>query len=166
MRLSLRGSVGIGVKGQRQRGFTLIEMITTVAILGIVTSIAWSYYKNQKLHSYRSQAVIALTTLAQLQESYMSDNGSYASSIAQLSPPTSVLTATNTTPKGFYQLTINNPATANCQANVNGVVRYYCYTFTATAISAQANDTACATLTLDQTGKRGSAGGGTDCWAK
>ena len=166
MRFIMKRNAGIGLKCQR--GFTLIEMITTVAILGIVTGIAWSYYQSQDAQGYRSEAIIALTTLAQLEERYMNDNGSYANTIAALNPPSSVITAADKTPKGMYQLTLSIPAGANCTATVNNnKTRYYCYTLTATAINAQAqHDTSCATFTLDQTGKRGSTGGGTDCWAK
>lgn len=154
----------------RQHGFTLIEAMTTVAILGILSTIAVRYYNKQKLEGQRSDAIIALTTLAQYEERYMTENGSYASSIALLNPPTSIVTAAGTTPKGFYQLKVNNNSTAlnaNCNPTVNGgTVRYYCYTLTAKAINTQANDTPCATFTLDQTGKQGSTGGGTDCWSK
>lgn len=164
MLMTKRRNVGLG--GEGQHGFTLIEAITTVAILGILSAIGVFYYDKQKLESHRSEAIIALTTLAQLQERYMDVNGSYANSIALLNPPASVVTAANTTPQNLYALTVVNPGGANCTTNVNGNPRYYCYTLTATAINGEAADTACTSLSLDQTGKQSSTGTGTDCWAK
>lgn len=163
-----RRNVGLG--GEGQRGLTLIEAITTVAILGILSAIGVNYYDKQKLESHRSEAIIALTTLAQLQERYMNANGSYANSIALLNPPPSIVTAADKTQQGLYSLTLTNTSTAlnsNCSATAaDGTTHYYCYTLTATAISSQTADTACTSFILDQTGKQSSTGTGTDCWAK
>ena len=61
------------------KGFTLIELIITVAILGILSAVATSLYDSQSKKQRRSDAVIALTTAQGEMEQYRSDNGIYAS---------------------------------------------------------------------------------------
>ena len=159
MRRQATGNAGMA--RERQRGLTLIEVMTVVAILGIIAGIAWSAYDSQRLKGYRSDAVIALTTMAQREERYMTENGSYTDNIDKLDTDLD-----KKSPKLHYQLSVAIPGTTGCTVSVGGTNRYYCYVLTATAIAAQAADTKCATLTLDQTGRRGATGGGTDCWSK
>lgn len=162
MKLGKSGRLGID-----QYGFTLVEVIITMAILSILSAIAITAYDKQKRKGYRSEAVIALTTLAQLEERYMTENGSYANTLTALNVPTKILNASAETPKQHYVLTVTIPNGPECTAAVNnGANRYYCYQLTATAINTQVADSTCATLILDQTGKRNSTGGGTDCWSK
>lgn len=63
------------------RGFTLIELMITVAILGILTSIAYPSYQNYIRKSYRSDAYNGLTRMADLQERYYLSNRGYAAQV-------------------------------------------------------------------------------------
>lgn len=135
-----------------QNGFTLIELMITVAIVGILAAIAYPSYTQYIVKSNRSAAEGFMLTVAGKQEQYMLDARAYASSIAALG-----ITSVPSEVSSHYTVTVaaNNTATPPS------------YTVTATPTGSQATrDTKCATLTLDQTGGKGKSGTGTlaDCW--
>lgn len=128
----------------RTKGFTLIELMIAVVIVGILAAIAYPSYSNYVQKSRRAEAQAELLRIAQLQERYYADNNTYATSLSDLG-------VSSTTPEGYYSLSLasTNPTET--------------FTATATAIGAQANDTSCATLSIDAAGQKTSTGGG-DCW--
>lgn len=70
----------------RAAGFTLIELMLVVAIVGIITAIALPAYQNYVMKSRRSEAQNALSQAAQAQERFRSSRSSYASTMAILYP--------------------------------------------------------------------------------
>ncbi len=60
------------------KGFTLIEVMIVVAILGIITVIALPSYAELVMKGKRTDAKVELLKIAQLQESYFVQNLSYA----------------------------------------------------------------------------------------
>ncbi|KQU82892.1 pilus assembly protein PilE [Variovorax sp. Root318D1] len=60
-----------------QRGFTLIELMIVVAIVGILASIAYPAYQDSLLKGRRAEARTALLELMQQQERYMTQRGTY-----------------------------------------------------------------------------------------
>ena len=133
------------------RGFTLVELMIVVAIVGILAAIAFPSYQESVRKSRRAEAKTELINLANLMEKYYTENGNtYATAtIANVGA-----TAT-TTPGGYYTLSI----TANTANS---------YSLQATPVvgGAQASETKCINYTLDAAGTKGNTGTGstTDCW--
>ncbi|MEK7989442.1 MAG: type IV pilin protein [Thiotrichaceae bacterium] len=63
---------------KRSKGFTLIELMIAVAIMGILITIAVPAYNGYLVKSRRADAKTSLLTIAQLQETYFADNNAYA----------------------------------------------------------------------------------------
>lgn len=134
-----------------KQGFTLIELMVVVAIIGILAAIVYPSYVQYVTKSNRSAAESFLLSVSNKQEQYVLDARQYAATLSALSLVTPTDVARN------YSITVaaNNAATPPS------------YTITATPINTQlANDTKCANLTLDQNGVKGIGGTGTvaTCW--
>ena len=66
------------MKNTNSNGFTLIELVIAIAIVGILAAVAWPYYEREAMKQRRSDALRALTTAQAEMERYRSDNGVYA----------------------------------------------------------------------------------------
>ena len=66
------------------RGFTLVELMVTVAIVSILLSIAVPSYSLYMKQSRRSEAESALMDIAQREQTYLLDQRAYAGSLAAL----------------------------------------------------------------------------------
>jgi type IV pilus assembly protein PilE len=120
-------------------GFTLIELIIAVAVIGILSAIAYPSYQNHLSKSRRTDGMAALMKEAVLQERYaVQNNGCYSS--AALGGSTSA--------NGYYDMSVSSN---NCDS----------YTLTATATGVQSSDSDCSILTLDNLGNKTPDSG---CW--
>lgn len=59
------------------KGFTLIELMIVVAVIGILVAIAYPSYRDSVLKGRRAQARAAILGLLQQQERYMTQNNQY-----------------------------------------------------------------------------------------
>lgn len=143
----------------RERGITLMELLTVVVILGILAAIAIPSYRNYLIRAQRTDATSALLRIAAAQEKFYLQNNTYATNDQLDDPPPGGL-GIPSTEHGYYDVAI----TKEDDLTVDFVA-------TATPVDAgpQANDGSCATFTIDQAGRRGatdkSAADNTpNCW--
>ncbi len=74
---------------RRRRGFSLIELLIVIAIILIIITIALPRLSRARMYSMETAAIAAIRTLHTAQVQYYSQYGRYATSLAELGPPTS-----------------------------------------------------------------------------
>ena len=142
-----------------QRGFSLIELMIVVVIVGILASIAYPSYAEYVMRGNRQAARSALLQIADRQEQFFLDNKRYAGDLAELN-------------MGAETVGIDRDGQI---VDADGDDLIYSVTFddaddTSWTLSAEPlnnqadRDTDCATLTLASTGERGNSAGGENCW--
>lgn len=129
------------VRARRARGFSLIELMIVIVIVGVLSAIAWPSYQNYVRRGHRSAAQTFMMTIAQRQEQYLLTNRSYTATISDLggltqpsetvdrytfavattvSPPTYTITATavgnQVVPNKFGDLTLGSDGTKTSPA--------------------------------------------------
>jgi len=132
-------------------GFTLIELMIAVAIVGIIAAIAMPAYQNYVTQSNRAVAKSMLYENAQFMEQFYTENNRYDQDVGGNAVAIPVTQSPRT---GAVQYNITLQAVANA-------------TFTLQAVpgagGSMAGDT-CGTLTLTNTGLQGAGGNVAECW--
>ena len=77
-----------GLPRTGQRGFTLIELMITVAIVAILSMIAYPAYQSQVVKGNRAEGKSAVLKTAQALERYFTVNNTYVTSLTTLGMPT------------------------------------------------------------------------------
>jgi len=129
----------------RMRGFSLMELMIAVLIVGVLAAIAYPTYTDHMNRTRRADGKAALLNMANYMEHYYTENNGYTgATVAGIG-----LTGT-TSQEGYYTLSISAPTNTS-------------YTLTATPAGVQAGDTTCGALTLTNTNIKGPT---TDCWQR
>ena len=135
-------------------GFTLIELMITVAILAIIAAFAIPYYDMYVERGKRAEARTALLDIAARQERYYSNNRQYTNQLSKLR-------MSGTSENGYYALSLPLPAMLGTATGTNT------QTFKATATPSGWTDDKCGDLGIDETGaKTHSLGDRALCWGK
>ena len=130
-------------------GFTLIELMITVAIVAIIAAVAIPSYTSYVDRGKRAEARTALLDIAARQERYYSNNRQYADQLSKLR-----MSGTKSE-NGYYTLQVTLPSGSNDQD------------FDATATPSGWTDDKCGVLGIDETGaKTQSLGDRVLCWGK
>lgn len=140
---------------RRYSGFTMIELLVALAILGLIISLALPSYRDSIRKTNRSDAHITLSRLATLQERYFFQNNKYTGDFADI-----LSSATSGDPlatdEGHYVvvLTVTGSGTG--------------WNMVATPVGDQTNDAECQSLTLTSLGSKTAVNSNGDpstaCW--
>src|SRR5579859_4785636 len=123
----------------RGRGFTLVELMITVAVVAILAAIAIPTYRQYIIRGNRSAAESVMMDLANREQQFLLANRSYAD--------TTALTANGYTLPSDVGQNYNWAVTAGLDASSSAPI----FTITFTPINGQSSDV---TLTLDNQGTK------------
>ncbi len=142
-----------------QQGFTLIEMMVVIAIIGILAAIAYPSYDEYVKRGNRTEGQAFLSDVAAREERHFAQNNAYITANANLGKLYGSAETTKQSSTGKYTITLATGAAATTSTPGDGG-----YLLTATQ---QFNDLKCATLTLNALGVKNSTGSrsdNNDCW--
>lgn len=136
---------------KKNNGFTLIEIVIALAILGLLMAVALPSWQSFMIKTKRTEAKVLLTEVANEQVRYFTENNRYAKSMTQLGYGSDRYLTEN----GNYSVRV---ATSTAS------------TFSLVAIpeagTSQVNDKECLRFTLNSSGVKGVTGTAVaeDCW--
>lgn len=149
-------SVGRSVFPNQTMGFTLLEVMIVVALIGILSAIAYPSYLSYITRANRAAAQGFMLEVSNRQERYLLDNRGYATAIG--------------TGAGLLAVTIPNNVSANYTVTTTSPrpsITTPSYSVDAAPTGTQATrDADCGILSIDETGAKSISGTGTvtSCW--
>jgi type IV pilus assembly protein PilE len=141
------------------RGFTLIETLTALVVVVVLTAIAIPLYRSHQLRLRRTDASMALMALQAAQDRHFGRHTRYADGSQLTQPPPAGLGLSATSGDGHYALEL--------RAAADGLG--YVATARAAAKNGQHADLRCAQMSIDHNGQRRAhdadgADRSQDCW--
>ena len=125
---------------KKTMGFTMIELLIVVVIIGILTAISLPSWLSSVQRSHRTDAHASLLNMASQQERAAAQSNTYFE-----------VTDGIDSAEGYYTLTVDNTPCGDFAI---------CYTIRAAGVGGQANDTGCGTISYDSAGAKSPV----DCW--
>ena len=129
-------------------GFSLIELMIVVVIVGILMAISVPAYQGYVMRSHRTDAHSSLLDIAARQERHVAQRNTYTLDIAG---DTGLNMGNANSADGYYTLEVKPGACADIAS---------CYLIEASAAGTQVNDTDCDPISYNSTGTKTPA----DCW--
>ncbi len=123
----------------KQRGFTLIEILVVVAIVAIIAAVAIPSYNSFIQKTRRTEATSLLMEIAGEQQRYYSENNSFASSLTELGYPSNV----EKSESGVYTASI-----------ISGDASSFTATTARPAGSSQVSDVDCGDFSINSLGRK------------
>ena len=143
-------------------GFTLIELMLVLVIVGILAAVAYPSFQRYVIRGKRTQAQAALLQLMQQQERYFSQNNTYLAFSAAATDPQQQLFkwwSGNSAADSAYEI-----AGAACEGlSITACVQLSATPGTAT-VDARFRDEECGVLSMRSTGQRAASGRAARCW--
>ncbi len=138
----------------RIKGFSLIELMIVVTIIGLLLAFAYPMYTQQIVKSRRAEGKAALLDLNNRMARYFSVNNTYATATIAANSATTDVLSNATSDNGWYKLSITTKTATT-------------FTIAAAPQNTQATEDAlCATFTMNHLGNKSVSGTGTiqQCW--
>lgn len=125
-------------------GFTLLEVLTAIVVVGVLAAIAIPSWRTHLLRARRGDATTALIEVQKAQDSFFGRQARYADAAQLTTPAPGGLGLAATSAQGFYRIEIVTSA--------DGLA----FTATASVVASagQADDTRCVALSIDYFGQR------------
>lgn len=135
---------------RRLLGFTLVELLIAIAIVGILAAIAIPAYNDSVRKTRRGQAKADMVAIAQAMERCFTNRSTYVDCFPGNALPAPLNRSPTTGPNVFYNLSLQGVTASD-------------YAIRAEPVDDQVGDL-CETLTLRQNGARLTSSGRNDCW--
>ena len=143
----------------RSAGFTMIELMIVVVIIGILAAMGYPSYRGYIVRTQRGVAKSTMTQVLDRQAQFFVDNKAFATDLTNLGFGTNPFAIDR---KGKEITTSSTDRTYNIQLSGASATSF---TLQAVHQLKQATeDSACGTLSITNEGVRTASGSGTKCW--